>query len=137
MIHHELCRKLTSEFSCSQVSWRHAINRPILRRLFDTSSSRLLLNLLLHVLFKLFYTVITTTRGIVVVVCGASAAPEVLMSTLVSSFSSWNPIAIYSIIKRIISVSVCLTNWRLGDVFISCILCRCFVKVLCGVSGCI
>ena len=76
----------------------HIINGPVLGWLFYTSRAGLILNLLLHILFELLYAVITCTTCIVVVVCGASAAPEVLMSTLVSTLSSWNSITIHYII---------------------------------------
>lgn len=82
----------------SQTTWPlHIIYGPVLGGLFYTSRAGLL-NLLLHILFELLYPVVSAARCIVVVVCGASAAPEVLMSTLVSTLSSWNSVAIDSVI---------------------------------------
>ena len=51
---------------------------------------------ILHVLLELLYSIITSSCSTIVVVCGASTAPEVLVSALVASLPSGHPIAIYA-----------------------------------------
>lgn len=71
--------------------WRHHIERSILGRLLNATTSAMH-----HLLLELLDTVVPTSCSAIVVVCGASTAPEVLVSALVASLPSGHPIAIYS-----------------------------------------
>jgi hypothetical protein len=71
--------------------WGHHIERSILGRLLVATTSAVH-----HLLLELLDTVVPTSCSAIVVVCGASTAPEVLVSALVASLPSGHPIAIYS-----------------------------------------
>jgi hypothetical protein len=69
----------------------HHVQLPIFGRLLLINHATSL-----HLLLELLNPVVPSSCSTIVVVCGASTAPEVLVSALVASLPCGHPIAIYA-----------------------------------------